>query len=159
MQSELESRGSWLTPCSLSKGFLTCRATQKAVHSAQPATESKSFDMMTAVIPAATLSSFFTSLIEAPMEMFRHRVQVCTNGVTSCTAAGFMRHHVYVAYAGIPATISCCLQAGHMTVDLPCALWIGLGMDIVVRISMSCRLGRCRGEYSIVWGQHCGTGA
>ena len=60
--------------------------------------------MMTAVIPAATLSSFFTSLIEAPMEMFRHRVQVCNNGsVTSCTAAGFMRHHMYVVCAGILA--------------------------------------------------------
>lgn len=38
--------------------------------------DSKRCDMMLAVLPAATLSSLLTSLIEAPMEMFRHRVQV-----------------------------------------------------------------------------------
>ena len=49
---------------------------KRALKSDRSAKESQTMDMMTAVLPAATMSSFVTSLIEAPVEMFRHRVQV-----------------------------------------------------------------------------------
>ena len=51
--------------------------------------------MLTAVLPAATMSSFVTSLIEAPVEMFRHRVQVRVVSASPDSTACPMWHAVH----------------------------------------------------------------